>query len=220
MGKIILSGTEKGGVGKSTTALNLAVALANEHYKGDTSKILLVDADPQGTLYAWSQRREENESLNGFPCIQLLNNISQQVRREAERYDYVIIDVSGRDKENKELRSAMTVADVMLIPTSPSLADLEVLPSLVNNIETAQIYNEKLKACVFINKADSKSQREIERGRNIIKEFHELTFLRTRVLSCIAHREAIVDGRGVHELKNHKAKGEISCLLKEVLNEL
>ena len=123
MGKVILLAHQKGGVGKSNTATNLAVAIAKEQFNGETDRILLVDADPQATLYRWSQRREDNQNVNSFPCIRLDGNITSQVKREAGKYDYVIIDAAGRD--SREMRSAMLASDLMLMPTKASLADLD-----------------------------------------------------------------------------------------------
>ncbi|WP_447046359.1 AAA family ATPase [Vibrio parahaemolyticus] len=103
MKKIILLGHQKGGVGKSNTACNLAVALAHEKYQEDTSRILLLDADPQGTLYRWNQRRIEiGGALKEFPCIRLDGNITKQLQREIENYDFIIVDAAGRDGRNAQ----------------------------------------------------------------------------------------------------------------------
>ncbi|WP_037028205.1 AAA family ATPase, partial [Psychromonas aquimarina] len=90
--KVILVGYEKGGVGKTATAINIATALAKERYKGKTDRILIVDADKQATLYRWNQRREENDDTEAFPCICLLLKINKEVNRQRENYDYIIID--------------------------------------------------------------------------------------------------------------------------------
>lgn len=218
VGNIILVGHEKGGVGKTDTAINLAVALATEKYKGKTDKILLIDADKQLTLYSWVQRREENEELHNFPCISLRDNIATQVKREAEKYDYVFVDVAGRD--SKEMRSAMTVADLLLSPTGASLADLETLTTLVENLENAQLINPTLKPLIFISKASTRSQREKLESRELLKQYDEFKLLRTSIDDRTSHRDSFRYGKGVHEWKDSKAKGEVSCLLKEVLNEL
>ncbi|WP_330126258.1 division plane positioning ATPase MipZ, partial [Vibrio harveyi] len=98
----------------SNTACNLAVALASERYQEDTSRILLLDADPQGTLYRWNQRRID-AGLREFPCIRLDGNITKQLQREIENYDFIIVDAAGRD--SREMRSAMLAADLMIMPT-------------------------------------------------------------------------------------------------------
>ena len=110
MGKVILLGHQKGGVGKSNTAANLAVAISKERFNGETDDILLIDADPQATLYRWAQRREELDKVNAFPCIRLDGNVTKQIKRESEKYSYVIVDAAGRD--SREMRSAMLAADL------------------------------------------------------------------------------------------------------------
>jgi chromosome partitioning protein len=218
VGNIILVGHEKGGVGKTDTVISLAVALANEQYKGKTDRILLIDADKQLSLYSWVQRREEDPELNNFPCISLRDNIAAQVKREAEKYDYVFVDVAGRD--SKEMRSAMTVADLLLSPTGASLADLETLTTLVENLESAQLINPTLKPLIFISKSNTRSQREKLESRELLKQYDEFKLLRITIDDRVSHRDSFRYGKGVHEWKDSKAKGEVSCLLKEVLDEL
>ncbi|CAH0543120.1 AAA family ATPase [Vibrio marisflavi] len=214
MGKVILLGHQKGGVGKSNTAVNLAVALANETYKGKTNSILLIDADPQSTLYRWSQRREENESVESFPCIRLDGNITKQIQREAEKYDYVIVDAAGRD--SREMRSAMLASDVMLMPTKASTADLELLEHMAETVETARDYNENLKVATFISMAPTNSQAEKKIAKDLLKEYPEFKLMNTVISERKAHRDAFYEAVGVHEWKDSKAKAEVSCLLKEV----
>ncbi|HIF9106475.1 AAA family ATPase (plasmid) [Photobacterium damselae subsp. damselae] len=218
MGKVILLAHQKGGVGKSNTATNLAVAIAKEQFKGDSDRILLVDADPQATLYRWSQRREDREDVQSFPCIRLDGNVTSQIRRESEKYDYVIIDAAGRD--SREMRSAMLSADLMLMPTKASLADLELLEHMSETVETARDYNPGLTVCVFINMAPTNSQTEKVVAKQLLREFPEFNLLNTVVSERKSHRDAFSEALGVHEWKDAKAKAEISCLLKEVLDEI
>ncbi|WP_234352469.1 AAA family ATPase [Vibrio harveyi] len=166
MKKIILLGHQKGGVGKSNTACNLAVALASERYQEDTSRILLLDADPQGTLYRWNQRRID-AGLREFPCIRLDGNITKQLQREIENYDFIIVDAGGRD--SREMRSAMLAADLMIMPTKASHADLELLEHMADTVESARDFNGSLKVSVFINMAPTNSHTERQTAKQLIK---------------------------------------------------
>ncbi|WP_340642468.1 AAA family ATPase [Photobacterium damselae] len=218
MGKVILLAHQKGGVGKSNTATNLAVAIAKEKFKGSSDQILLVDADPQATLYRWAQRREECDGIQSFPCIRLDGNITSQIKRESENYDYVIIDAAGRD--SREMRSAMLSADLMLMPTKASLADLELLEHMSETVEVARDYNPDLAVCVFINMAPTNTQTEKVLAKQLLREFPEFKLLNTVLSERKSHRDAFSEALGVHEWKDSKSKAEVSCLLKEVLDEI
>lgn len=218
MGQVILLGHQKGGVGKSNTAINLAVGLSKERFKGKTNEILLIDADPQSTLYRWSQRREENAEVESFPCIRLDGNITKQINREAEQYAFVIVDAAGRD--SREMRSAMLACDIMLMPTKASTADLELLEHMAETVETARDYNSDLKVATFINMAPTNSQAEKLIAKELLKEYPEFQLMNTVISERKAHRDAFYEALGVHEWKDSKAKAEVSCLLKEVSNLL
>lgn len=216
MKKIILVGHQKGGVGKSNTAVNLGVAIAKEYYQGHTDKILLVDADPQGTLYRWNQRRMAETEEPEFPCNRLEGNINKQLKREIENYDFIIVDAAGRD--SREMRSAMLSADLMLMPTKASHADLELLEHMAETVENARDFNEELKVAVFINMAPTNTQAERLTAKQLLKEYPEFVLMKTVVADRKAHRDSFHHAYGVHEWKDSKAKSEISCLLKEMLN--
>ena len=217
MKKIILLGHQKGGVGKSNTACNLAVALAHEKYQEDTSRILLLDADPQGTLYRWNQRRMEiGGALKEFPCIRLDGNITKQLQREIENYDFIIVDAAGRD--SREMRSAMLAADLMIMPTKASHADLELLEHMAETVESARDFNDALEVAVFINMAPTNTHAERQTAKQLLREYPEFHLMRTVVADRKAHRDAFHHACGVHEWKDNKAKSEVSCLTKEILD--
>ena len=105
----------KGGVGKSTLAVNLAVvATAKGH------KVLLVDADPQASSLQFLNARDDTRPK--FAGIQLSQPIlHKQLPELSAPYDYVFIDVGGRDAP--VFRSALVAADTILVPMVPSAFD-------------------------------------------------------------------------------------------------
>lgn len=111
---IICVGGQKGGTGKSTTAVCLAAWMA-----GQGKDVLLVDANSaQGTASNWAERRAANEALPKVACVEKSGNIYETVRDLAKRYDDVIIDSGGQD--SKELRTALPTSHLLLTPTKPS----------------------------------------------------------------------------------------------------
>lgn len=214
-GKIILVGYQKGGVGKTTTAINIATSIAKEHYEGRTDRILLIDADKQATLYRWAQRRQENEKYNAFNCIRLEGKVHPQILRESEKYDWIIVDVAGRD--TREMRSAMLVADLVLSPLEASVASLELLEEMAELVTDCKDYNDKLKVLMFLNMTATNSHREAKDSRKLLSEYPEFNVLQMSLPVRIIHRDIIGKGIGACEGDDSKARGEVSCLLAEVM---
>ncbi|MDP2821158.1 MAG: AAA family ATPase [Sulfuritalea sp.] len=106
----------KGVVGKTTTALNLAIAC-----KLHGNDVLAVDGDRQGTLMAALASRETEPTIScvHYPDGQALR---QQVSLARDRYTDIVIDAGGRD--STALRAALVLADRVLIPIQPRSFDL------------------------------------------------------------------------------------------------
>jgi len=98
---ILVPGNVKGGVGKTTLAVNLAIALA----RGQRD-ILLIDGDEQGTAIAFTDLRTAEKGAPGYTAVALRGAaIRTQVRQLAPKYSDIVIDVGGRDSGS--LRAAL-----------------------------------------------------------------------------------------------------------------
>jgi chromosome partitioning protein len=116
--------TQKGGSGKSTLAVGLAVAACEN---GD--RVAFLDADPQGTISKWKERREKP-----YPRVGRVADLAELERAlsrfEAEGIWLAIIDTAATN--NALALRVMAKADLCLIPARPSPADIEAaIPTLV-----------------------------------------------------------------------------------------
>jgi len=124
--KIVSFVTQKGGSGKTTLALNFAVAAMKN--KG---RVVILDMDIQGTARKWYERRDaENPPLIEVTAADLEKAITGA---KAQKFDWILIDTPGRDDAAQA--AAIRVADFCIVPCRPSAADLEATPTTVETIK-------------------------------------------------------------------------------------
>ncbi|MDN7182387.1 AAA family ATPase [Caballeronia sp. SEWSISQ10-4 2] len=206
---ILLIAAEKGGVGKSTLATNLAVHLAHQGVD-----IVLLDTDGQATAARFVERRDEVGITPAVPCVQRSGEIASTLRDLARRYQVVVVDAGGRD--SREMRSAMAVANLLLVPTKASQADLETFSKVNELIGLARGLNPKLKAVAVLSIAPSNPLiREVEDARNLLAQFDHLELADTIIRDRKVYRDALLAGKGVTELDNSQARAEIQLLAQE-----
>lgn len=214
---ILLVGGEKGGTGKTTIATNLAAQLASSG-----SDVLIVDTDKQGSASSWASIREADETVKKIPTIQKFgNNIYSSIKDLANRYDDLVIDAGGRD--SVELRSALTVSDIIYIPLQASQFDIWTLGAMDKLVEQAKSFNPDLKAKVIINRASpNPSVTEVKETRGLFDDLVHLTLSNTVLRDRIAYRKAARNGLSVFESEtpDPKATEEINSLFEELRYEL
>lgn len=207
---IILFGSQKGGCGKSTLAINTACYLADQG-----KDVVLMDADIQQSSANWIRDREQTD-LQAVHCIQRYGDIKNTLKDLAQRYEYVIVDVAGHD--SKELRTAMLMADKLIIPFRPSQLDLDTLPHLSEVIDQAQSFNEKLKAYGLLTLAPTNSaNQETKQALDYLSDFPILVPLHATIHERKVYRDVISQGKGVIESNNAKAIEEFTQLMLEIL---
>lgn len=146
---ILVVGGIKGGVGKSTLAANLAVLMA---FSG--GDVVLVDTDTQQTTMTWAAARATNpRAHHDVTTIAATGEyINRELQRLAQRYSTVIVDAGARDSRTQ--RSALSVAQTVLLPFPPRGPDLWTLDSVVETLGEMRAVNPSLRAVAFVNKGD------------------------------------------------------------------
>jgi chromosome partitioning protein len=204
---IISVQNQKGGVGKTTLAVHISHGLAM-----GGGKILLLDADPQGSARDWAAARE------GQPPFTVLGLDRPTIHRDlpaiAKDYDHVVIDSPPRVTELA--RSAMGAADLVVVPVQPSPYDVWAAAEIVNLIKEATIFKEKLKAVFVINRKIVNTAI----GRDVIEALggYELPVVRSQICQRVAFAECAASGQTVFETEpNGLAAKETKLLVKELL---
>lgn len=219
---IILIGGQKGGVGKSTIACNLAAVLSRQ-----ARDVIIVDADKkQASASAWwAERAHSKPDLPHIACIQKDGYIDKTLLDFNDRYSYVIVDCAGRDSE--EMRSAMAVCNALVIPTKASQIDLVTLSTMAMIIRQCMTkVNEDFTSYCVINVAPTNKRiTEVEQAREAILEYPEMILLDTVLYDRKIYRDSMAEGYGVAEfdgksLSEKLAKQEILSLAVEVLHGL
>jgi chromosome partitioning protein len=147
---IVTFGNTKGGTGKSTLSVNLAIRLAAK-----TKKVLLVDGDEQRSAVNFTELR--SSQVSDYTAIALYgSSLRTQINRLKPDYDVIVIDVGGRDTGS--FRAALTLTDTLIIPVQPRTFDVWALDAVAALVNDAQAMNPNLKAYVCLNLAEAQGK--------------------------------------------------------------
>ncbi len=198
---------QKGGVGKTTLAVHLATALSRQG-----GRVLMVDADPQGSGLDWSASRT-GDAL--FPVIGLPKpTIHRELPTLAADYTHVVID--GPPRVYDVARSAIMASDLVLIPVQPSPYDVWAAKEIVDLLSEATAFKENLKRAFVINRKIVNTAI----GRDVTEALaeYELPVLKAEICQRVSFAESAARGQTVLESDPESlASKEINALVREVL---
>ncbi len=211
---IIVVGGIKGGSGKTTIASNLVVLRSIE----DRKKVLLVDSDEQKSISDWVNHRESQSTRTPWTTISLFGpSVRTQLIKMKNDYEDIIIDTGGRDTTSQ--RSALTLADIFIVPFQPRSFDVWTVGSVTSIVNEIKTVNPKLKTFFFINRGDATGS-DNEGASEILKEDPNIHFIPIVIGQRKSFAHAAAEGLGVNEmlLKDKKAVNEIEQLKNYIFN--
>lgn len=219
MMKIVIRGymiiglvNQKGGVGKTT----LSVCLAYESLlRGN--RTLLIDADPQGSIMDWSDKREK-ELPNKLAIIAMpKKTLHRDLKNVIDGYDMVFIDAPPRTTDIT--RSTILASNLVVIPSTPSPYDVWATEETIDLVRDGVVYNEKLKYVFTINRkiVNTAVGRDVREAVHSLGE--DIHLLTSEVCQRVAFVETATQGLSIQEGdKEGKAKKEIEFLYDEITN--
>lgn len=197
---ILTVGNPKGGVGKSTLAVQISLALA-----AAGERVWLIDGDRQGTsIGAITVRAESGRPPIAAAAYSDGATLRAQVNQQKHLHDHIIIDAGGRD--STALRAALTVSDVVLIPFQPRSFDVWALNDAAALLAEARAVND-IKAWAVLNAADPQGSDNAE-AEEALREIDGIELLPARVTrrKAIAH----ASGAGLH-IEEYKPRDDAAC---------
>ena len=208
---IITVGNTKGGVGKTTLAVNIAIARALAG-----RDVWLIDGDRQGTAQTAIAIRAEANHQPGIACATYPDGptLRSQVQQQRGKFDDIIIDAGGRD--STALRAALILSDVLLVPFQPRSYDVWALDDIAKLIDEARAVRDGLRAFAVLNCADpGEASTDNADAAAAVADFPQFELLQTPVRRRKSFANAAGQGLSVLEVKpaDKKACDEINALV-------
>ncbi|MEL6167573.1 MAG: ParA family partition ATPase [Pseudomonadota bacterium] len=202
MGQVITLAQQKGGSGKTTLAVNLAVG-----FEKGGARVALLDTDPQGSLGRWFMtRREAGHEGMEFSTASAWG-VSYEVEKLKKEHDIVIVDTPP--KVDADLRPALRESDLVIVPVAASQVDVWATEQVLDLAA-----REGAEVMIVLNRAKS-GTKVAEAVAGSLDEFGAAR-AKTVIGHRVAYAETLGHGRGVLERGKGAWTDEIGGLMGEV----
>ena len=210
LSKVITIAQQKGGTGKTTLAVHLALAFIKYH----NLKIAIIDTDPQGSLGKWFMIREEKKLSNDNLTFKTASLWGAQYESKALKKDHDIVVIDTPPKIESDARPSIESADLVLIPMAASHVDFWATGAIV---EIAKKANKKI--LIQINRSSQRSKL-ISKTNDFIKSLN-LSATKTIIGNRQIFASSMGEGKtAVEKQKKSNAVEEIKNLSEQILLEI
>lgn len=208
-GRIITVAQQKGGSGKTTIAVNLAVALRARGHS-----VALLDTDPQGSMGRWFLERLDRvgeDDLLEFTTSSAWG-ASYESEKLKKKHDFVIIDTPP--KIDSDLRPALRVANLVVVPVAASHVDLWATEGVLDLAR-----REKCDTLIVLNRTRPNTRLAVDIAQKALELGADVAA--AQVTNRVAYAETLGLGLGAPDgSRNPAARTEIEALTDEVLTWL
>ena len=206
-GKVITVAQQKGGSGKTTLAVNLAVA-----FRRRGMAVALLDTDPQGSLGRWFMARRDRLGEAGMEFSTASAwGVSYECEKLRKQVDVVLVDTPP--KVDADLRPALREADLILVPVAASHVDLWATEGVLDLAA-----RERRRVTVVLNRAKAGTRLADEVAAAAAGLTADLAA--ARIANRVIYAETLGQGLGAQEGGRSAARDEIDALADEVLARL
>ena len=210
LSKVITISQQKGGTGKTTLAVHLALAFIKYH----NLKVAIIDTDPQGSLGKWFMIRTEKKLSNDNLTFKTASLWGAQYESKALKKDHDIVIIDTPPKIESDARPSIESADLVLIPMAASHVDFWATGAIV---EIAKKANKKI--LIQINRSNQRSKL-ISKTNDFIKSLN-LSATKTIIGNRQIYAASMGEGKtAVEKQKKSNAVEEIKQLSEQVLSEV
>ena len=210
LSKVITISQQKGGTGKTTLAVHLAMAFIKYH----NLKVAIIDTDPQGSLGKWFMIRTENKVSNENLTFKTASLWGAQYESKTLKNDHDIVIIDTPPKIESDARPSIEAADLVLIPMAASHVDFWATGAIV---EIAKKANKKILA--QINRSSQRSKL-IDKTKDFIKSL-DLQSTETIIGNRQIYTSSMGEGKtAVEKQRKGNAVDEIKRLSGQILNQL
>ena len=210
LSKVITISQQKGGTGKTTLAVHLAMAFIKYH----NLKVAIIDTDPQGSLGKWFMIRSEKKVSNENLTFKTASLWGAQYESKTLKNDHDIVIIDTPPKIESDARPSIEAADLVLIPMAASHVDFWATGAIV---EIAKKANKKILA--QINRS-SKRSKLIDKTKDFIKSL-DLESTQTIIGNRQIYTSSMGEGKtAVEKQRKGNAVDEIKKLSDQILNQL